>query len=80
MVTAPSAPQAIEPATTRRPPASPRRHLAWLAVGVIVSFALPYVLADRLGLPRNLYYGLYGAGVLALCAGCPRSESHGSRG
>jgi hypothetical protein len=69
MVTAASAPLAIEPATTRRPPASPRRHLAWLAVGVIVSFALPYVLADRLGLPRDLYYGLYGAGVLAFCAG-----------
>jgi hypothetical protein len=69
MVTAPSPPHAIEPALTRRPPASPRRHLAWLAVGVTVSFALPYVLADRLGLPRDLYYGLYGAGVLALCAG-----------
>lgn len=69
MVTAPSAPRAIEPTATRRPSASPHRHVAWLAVGVTVSFALPYVLADRLGLPRDLYYGLYGAGVLALCAG-----------
>ena len=69
MTTTASTPTAIEPPTTRRPPASPRRHLAWLAVGVIVSFALPFVLADRLGLPRDLYYGLYGVGVLALCAG-----------
>ena len=69
MTTTAPAPHAIDPAPTRRPPASPRRHLAWLAVGVIVSFVLPYVLADRLGLPRDLYYGLYGAGVLALCAG-----------
>src|ERR687897_3246582 len=68
MTTAPAS-HAIEPAPPRHPPVSPRRHLAWLAAGVIVSFALPYVLADRLGLPRDLYYGLYGAGVLALCAG-----------
>jgi hypothetical protein len=64
-----SAPHATEPAASQHPPAPPRRHLSWLAVGVAVSFALPYVLADRLGLPRDLYYGLYGAGVLALCAG-----------
>ena len=59
--------------------ASPRRHLAWLAVGVTVSFALPYVLADRLGLPRDLYYGLYGAGVLALCAGWTRDTGQSLR-
>jgi hypothetical protein len=64
-----SAPHATEPAASQHPPAPPRRHLSWLAVGVAVSFALPYVLADRLGLPRDLYYGLYGAGVLALCVG-----------
>jgi hypothetical protein len=69
MTTTASAPLAIEPATRQRRPTAPLRHLAWLAVGVAVSFALPYVLADRLGLPRDLYYGLYGAGVLALCAG-----------
>ena len=69
MVTATAAPDAIEPASPQRRPASPRRHLAWLAVGVTVSFAVPFVLADQLELPRDLYYGLYGAAVLALCAG-----------
>ena len=69
MTTTAPAPHAIDLAPTRRAAGPPRRHLAWLAVGVIVSFVLPYVLADRLGLPRDLYYGLYGAGVLALCAG-----------
>src|SRR5829696_2667938 len=61
------------------PPATSRRHLAWLVAGIAVSFALPYVLADRLDLPRDLYYGLYGAGVLALFAGWVRDTGQSMR-
>jgi len=35
------------------------RHLAWLALGFIGSFFVPFLLADLLGLPRDLYYGVY---------------------
>ena len=48
---------------------APRRHAAWLAGGFAVSFAIPFLFADRLGLDRDLYYGLYIAGVLALFLG-----------
>ena len=61
-------PRAETRAPRRLPAATARRHLAWLVSGIAVSFALPYVLADQLDLPRDLYYGLYGAGVLVLFA------------
>jgi hypothetical protein len=34
-----------------------------------LAFLVPYVLADRIGLPRDLYYGLYAAAAVALFAG-----------
>jgi hypothetical protein len=61
------------------PSATPRRHLAWLAAGILVSFLIPYVLADRLGLQRDLYYGLYGAGVIGLCVGWLRDTGQSLR-
>lgn len=56
-------------ATAAERTASPRRHAAWLAGGALMAFAVPYVLADRLGVQRDVYYGLYVASVLALMAG-----------
>src|SRR5215207_6586149 len=54
--------------TVRGATASGRRHLAWLVGGFVLAFAVPYLLADRLELGKDLYYGLYGAAVIALCA------------
>jgi hypothetical protein len=42
-----------------------RRHLAWLVAGLVVGFAIPFVFADVLRLPRDVYYGVYIASVLA---------------
>ena len=46
--------------------ATPRRHLAWLAAGAAMSFAVPFLLADQLGIQRDVYYGLYIAAVAGL--------------
>lgn len=53
--------------TDLRPKANTRdgavgRNLAWLAAG----FAVPFVFADLLHVPRDLYYGIHAAAVLAL--------------
>jgi len=45
---------------------SARRHLAWLGAGLVVGFVVPFLFADVLQLPRDLYYGVYIASVLAL--------------
>ena len=47
-------------------PVSGRRHLAWLVGGMAGAFLIPFVLADQLGLQRDLYYGLYAAAVVGL--------------
>lgn len=41
-----------------------RRNLGWLAAGFGVAFAVPFLFADLLRLPRDLYYGIYTAAVL----------------
>jgi hypothetical protein len=41
-------------------------HWAWLAGGIAFAFFVPFLLADTVGLNRDLYYGLYGASVLGL--------------
>jgi hypothetical protein len=45
---------------------SARRHLAWLGAGLVVGFIVPFLFTDVLQLPRDLYYGIYIASVLAL--------------
>lgn len=50
-----------------------RQHWRWLALGVAVSFLVPFVLADRLEIQRDVYYGLYGLATLALFLGWARS-------
>jgi len=41
-----------------------RRHLGWLAAGLVLGFVVPFLFADVLQLPRDLYYGIYVAAVL----------------
>ncbi len=51
-------------------------HWAWLAGGAVLAFAVPFLLADRLELDRDLYYGLYALAVAALFAGWARSTGY----
>jgi hypothetical protein len=44
-------------------PVSVRRHLGWLVGGMAGGFLVPFVLADQLGLQRDLYYGIYAVAV-----------------
>ena len=41
-------------------------HWAWLGAGFVLAFAVPFVFADRLGVNRDLFYGLYALAVLGL--------------
>jgi hypothetical protein len=43
---------------------SARRHLTWLVAGLVVGFVVPFLFADLLQLPRDLYYGVYIGSVL----------------
>jgi hypothetical protein len=40
------------------------QQLRWLAGGLALAFLVPYLFADLLDLPRDLYYGIYVASVL----------------
>lgn len=51
---------------TARPAAA--IHSLWLAGGLLLAFLVPFVLADSLDLPRDLYYALYGAFVIGYFA------------
>jgi hypothetical protein len=44
------------------------RHLRWLLGGFAFAFLVPFVLADLLDLPRDLYYAVYVIGVAAFFA------------
>lgn len=44
-------------------------HVEWLGAGLVVGFAVPFLLADTLGIARDLYYGVYGAIVIAFVFG-----------
>ena len=43
---------------------SARQQIRWLAAGLVIAFAIPFVFADVLDLPRDLYYGIYAATVV----------------
>ena len=68
--TAPSAVHARDSTTARKSPAarpvSARRHFAWLVGGMAGSFLVPFIVADQLGLQRDLYYAVYVAAVVGL--------------
>lgn len=58
---------------------APVRHLAWLGGGMAVAFLIPYVLADRIGLQRDAYYGVYAASVAAVFVGWTRDTGQSVR-
>jgi hypothetical protein len=69
------------PSPAARVPAAvtARRHLGWLAGLIVVSFLIPFLLADRLGLQRDLYYGVYGAIVVGLFVSWARDTGQSVR-
>jgi hypothetical protein len=50
-----------------------REHLLWMAAGLALGFLVPFVLADLLDLPRDLYYGIYSVFAVGLFALWARS-------
>jgi hypothetical protein len=54
------------PVPARSP--SMRIHWWWLAAGLALAFAIPFVFADLLGMPRDGYYAIYAASVAAFLA------------
>jgi hypothetical protein len=51
-------------------------HWAWLAGGFVVAFAVPFLLADRLEINRDVFYGLYAIAVLGLIGLWARSTGY----
>jgi hypothetical protein len=51
-------------------------HWAWLAVGLAVAFAVPFVLADVLAIDRDLFYGVYALSVAGLFWAWARSTGY----
>jgi hypothetical protein len=53
----------------RRPACSGARgtQLRWLEAGLALGFLIPYVFADLLEVPRDLYYALYALFVFGAC-------------
>jgi hypothetical protein len=68
---APSAPSAGH--------ASARRHLAWLLGGMAVAFLVPFVVADQIGVQRDLYLVVYVAAVVGLFLGWARDTGQSPR-
>jgi hypothetical protein len=57
---------ALEPhvGLSTRVPEAARQQLPWIISGFIGGFLVPFLLADRLNTPTDLYYGIYGVLVL----------------
>jgi hypothetical protein len=51
----------------------------WLAAGLVLALLIPFVLADTLEINRDLYYGLYAAGVIGYIALWSRSTGQSLR-
>lgn len=71
-----ASPQSAPPDARR---VSARRHLVWLIGGMAVAFLVPFVLADRLGLQRDLYYAIYVGAVVGLLVGWARDTGESLR-
>ena len=74
----------VGPGSSETPSARTRevtrlRHFAWLGAGMVLAFLVPYVLADRIGLQRDVYYGVYAAAVVALFVGWSRDTGQSVR-
>ena len=61
------------PRTAVRRHVQARTQLFWLGGGLVLAFLVPYLLADRLDVPRDLYYALYGAFTVGLFAAWARA-------
>jgi D-alanyl-D-alanine carboxypeptidase len=51
-------------------------HWTWLAVGFVVAFAVPFLLADRFEIHRDVFYGLYAITALGLVGLWARSTGY----
>jgi hypothetical protein len=51
-------------------------HWAWLACGFVVAFAVPFLLADVIGMNRDLFYGIYAVSVATLFWAWTRSTGY----
>lgn len=56
----------VVPRSRTATPVSPRRHFTWLAGAAAGAFLVPFVLADQLGLQRDIYYAAYVTAVVGL--------------
>jgi hypothetical protein len=65
------------PAVVPREERPRARHWLWLLAGFPFAFAVPFVLADQLGLDRDVYYGLYALAVAGFVMGWARSTGLG---
>jgi hypothetical protein len=54
---------------TRAQATGAREQWAWLGAGLVFAFLVPFVFADRLGVPRDLYYSIYMIAVAGFLAG-----------
>lgn len=54
-------------------------HLAWLGVGFMVAFLMPFLLTDMIGLNRDVFYGLYALAVVGLFVGWARTTGYDLR-
>ena len=51
-------------------------HWAWLAVGFLLAFAVPFLLADLIEMNRDLFYGIYALSVAGLFGVWSRSTGY----
>jgi len=64
----PMSTHAVPPRTAHVARLHVSRHWAWLVGALLYAFLIPYVFADVIGLPRDLFYGIYALAVVALFA------------
>jgi hypothetical protein len=58
-------------------PAAATQQLRWLGAGLALGFLVPFVFADTLDTPRDLYYGIYAVAVVGFFTLWARaSEEH----
>jgi D-alanyl-D-alanine carboxypeptidase len=62
VVHAPERTRAAVPAPRERAPRRPR-HWLWLLAGLVLAYAVPFLLADLAGMPRDGYYAIYAVAV-----------------
>jgi hypothetical protein len=54
-------------------PEAARKQLPWMLGGLLGGFLVPFVLADQLETPTDLYYGIYGVLVIGFLASWARA-------